>query len=228
MSVYVLVHGGFMGGWVWRQVAQFLRTAGHEVFSPTLTGLGERAHLANPEINLVTHIQDVVGVIECEDLQKVILVGYSYGGMVITGVAERVPERLSRLVYLDAFVPHDGQSLCDVVGPESARVLVDSANQNGDGWRIALVVNPPKWQPHPLQSNTQHLSVSNPAAAAIPRAYIHCTTRGAHPLASVWPALDRCAEGAKRNGWWYREITADHGVVFSKPKEVAELLIELA
>jgi pimeloyl-ACP methyl ester carboxylesterase len=228
MSVYVLVHGGFMGGWVWRQVANYLRAAGHEVFTPTLTGLGERSHLANPEISLDTHIQDIVGVIECEELQQVILVGYSYGGAVVTGVAEKVPERLSRLVYLDAFAPKDGQSLFDIQGPEVARMQTNLANEKGDGWRIPLVVNPPRWQPHPLKTGTQPLEVKNPAAARIPRAYIHGTVRRKDsPLAAFMPALDRAAEEASNNGWWYRDISADHGVALSAPKELADLLLEL-
>lgn len=229
MSVYVLVHGGFMGGWVWRQVASYLRDSGHEVFAPTLTGLGERAHLASPEINLDTHIQDIMGVIECEDLQQVILVGYSYGGMVVTGVAERAPGRVSRLVYLDAFVPNDGQTLFDIVGPEASRMQIDLARQKGDGWRIPLVVNPPRWQPHPLKTGTEPLEVKNPAAVKIPRAYIHCMIRRRDsPLGPMMPALERAAEGARQKGWWYRDISADHGVALSAPKELSELLLELA
>lgn len=230
MSIYVLVHGGFMGGWVWREVANYLRAAGHEVFTPTLTGLGERAHLANPETDLNTNIQDIVGVVECEDLSQVILVGYSHGGMVITGVAERVPDRISRLVYLDALVPKDGQSLFDVCGPELAKQFFDLAREHGDGWHVpVLPPNPPKWQPQPIKTVTQPLKVKNPAAIVIPRAYIHCTIRPKeHPLALAWPALDNAAEEARQHGWWYREISADHGVVFTMPKELAELLLELA
>jgi pimeloyl-ACP methyl ester carboxylesterase len=229
MSIYLLVHGAFMGGWVYRQVAQFLRAAGHEVFTPTLTGFGERAHLVNPEINLNTHIQDIVGVLECEDLSRVILVGYSYGGLVVTGVAERVPERLTRLVYLDAFIPKDGQSAFDCCGPENAKQFLDLAREHGDGWRVPVFDNPPRWQPQPVKTLTQPIEVRNSASVGIPRAYIHCTIRPKeHPIALSWPALDFAAEEAKRRGWWYRDIFADHGVVFTMPKELAELLLELA
>jgi pimeloyl-ACP methyl ester carboxylesterase len=124
MSIYLLVHGGFYGGWAWRQVAKILRGAGHEVFTPTLTGLGERAHLANPQIGLDTHIQDIVGVLECEDLWQVILVGHSYSSMVITGVAERMPQRLSCLVYIDTVIPKDGQSWLDLVGSEMKQQML--------------------------------------------------------------------------------------------------------
>src|SRR5690349_14070720 len=116
MITYVLLHGGWAGGWQWRAVAQHIRAAGYEVYTPTFTGLGERAHLASPEVGLETHIQDVLGVLEYEDLHEMVLVGHSYSGMVSTAVAERVPERIAELVYVDAFVPQDGQSLNDIIG----------------------------------------------------------------------------------------------------------------
>ena len=108
-ATFVLVHPAWFGGWCWGKLTSLLRDRGHDVYSPTLTGLGERAHLANPEITLATHIEDIVNVLEFEDLQRVILVGNSSGGMVITGVADRVPKRLAQVVYLDAFVPEAGQ-----------------------------------------------------------------------------------------------------------------------
>src|SRR6185437_12915683 len=114
MATYVLVHGGHHGGWCYKKVARLLRSAGHEVYSPTLTGLGERRHLLGPKVDLETHIADVVGVLEFEDLHDVILVGHSYGGMVITGVADRALERIKELVYLDAAHPRNGESLADV------------------------------------------------------------------------------------------------------------------
>src|SRR5437867_3729519 len=119
MTTYLLVHGGTTGGWMWKRLTPLLRAAGHEVFSPTLTGLGERSHLSNPQIGLETHIQDVLGVLEYEDIWSVILVGHSWGGMVITGVADRASHRLAHLVYLDATVPRDGQSFLDCSTRES-------------------------------------------------------------------------------------------------------------
>lgn len=115
MATFVLVHGAWSGGLIWRHVARSLRKAGHEVYTPTLTGLGERRHLLNREINLNTHIQDVLGVIDYEDLSGFTLVGHSYGGMVVTGVADAAPERVGSLVYLDAFVPEHGQSLLSIL-----------------------------------------------------------------------------------------------------------------
>lgn len=229
MSVYVLVHGGNMGGWCWREVANYLRSEGHEVFTPTLTGFGERAHLVNRDVGLYTHVQDIVGVLECEDLQEVILVGYSYAGMVISGVAEGVPERLSHLVYLDAYIPKDGQSVIDIVGPEITSYHMDLVQEKGDGWLIPVDLPPPKFQPQPWLTCTQALEIKNPAAVKITRAFIHPTIRPVDkPLTAHMPPLDRAAEEAKANGWWYREIEAHHGVVFTHPKELSELLLELA
>jgi len=114
MTTYVLVHGGGHGGWCYSRVRPFLIAAGHDVYAPTLTGLGERAHLMRADIDLDFHIGDVVSLLQFEDLRDVILVGHSYGGMVITGVADRIPERIKALAYLDAFIPRDGQSLFDI------------------------------------------------------------------------------------------------------------------
>ena len=110
MATFVLVHGSWHGGWCWQKVARLLRQPGHEVYTPTLTGLGERSHLATKKSGLELHIQDILNVLEFEDLHEVVLVGHSYAGLVITGVAERAPGRVARLVYLDAFIPHAGQS----------------------------------------------------------------------------------------------------------------------
>src|SRR4051812_14926460 len=118
MATFVLVHGGWDGAWAWRSIARELQMAGHEVFTPTLTGSGERVHLASPEIDLNTHILDVSNVLHYEKLEDIILVGYSYGGMVVTGVAEQMPERLRQIIYLDAFVPQNGLSVADFFLPE--------------------------------------------------------------------------------------------------------------
>jgi pimeloyl-ACP methyl ester carboxylesterase len=136
VATFVIVHGAWSGGHAWRWLRPLLRAAGHEVFTPALTGLGERSHLANAQIDLDTHVLDVVGVLEYEDLLQALLVGHSYGGMVITGVADRVPERLAQLVYLDAEVPMDGQSEFDLLPPEERAVYQESARSKGQGWRI--------------------------------------------------------------------------------------------
>ena len=123
MATFVIVHGAWSGGHAWRWVRPLLRSAGHEVFTPALTGLGERSHLASAQVDLETHVRDVVGVLEYEDLGEVVLVGRSYGGMVISGVADRVPQRLAQLVYLDAEVPMDGQSELDVLPRRSGLAM---------------------------------------------------------------------------------------------------------
>lgn len=134
----VLVHGGFHGGWCWSRVAEPLRAQGWRVFTPTLTGLADRAHLLSPEIGFETHVQDVLGLLEAEELTDVTLVGHSAGGTVITAVADRVPERLAALLYLDASLPTSGQSMFDFMGdtqgvPELFRSRAAAA---GDGWRV--------------------------------------------------------------------------------------------
>ena len=115
MTNFVLVQGAWIGGWYWRPIAQALRKAGHEVYTPTLTGLGERSHLIGPNVNLDTHITDVANVFKYEELSDAVLVGHSYGGMVVTGAADALPERIASLVYLDAFVPRNGQALFDLI-----------------------------------------------------------------------------------------------------------------
>src|SRR4029453_15904499 len=140
MAIYVLVHGGGHGGWCYQPVARLLRAAGHDVYTPTLTGLGERAHLVGPHVDLDLHIQDVVALLRYEDLHDVILVGHSYGGMVITGIADRAADRIGRLVYLDAANPVNGQSLIDVAGP-----VIESVRPFGevvDGVELVLLPAP--------------------------------------------------------------------------------------
>jgi len=133
----VLVGGAWLGGWCWKRVTPFLRAAEHDVYTPTL-GLGERQHLAHPEVDLDTHVQDIVNVLEFEDLDHVVLVGHSYSGMVITGVAERAADHLAHLVYVDASVPQDGESMFGK-GPSKFREFVETdARRRGDGWRWPL------------------------------------------------------------------------------------------
>jgi pimeloyl-ACP methyl ester carboxylesterase len=131
MASFVLVHGAWHGGWCYSRVAKILRTAGHDVFTPTLTGLGERSHLLGPDINLDTHIADVINVIQWENLSDVVLCGHSYSGMVVTGVADAIPDRLAALVYLDAYVPEDGDSTMSFLGKEREATLQRDAEAYG-------------------------------------------------------------------------------------------------
>lgn len=127
MAAFVIVHGAWGGGWEWRDVEARLRARGHEVTRPTLTGLGERSHLVSSEVTLETHLEDVLRHLRFEDLRGVVLCGHSYGGMVVRGVADRMPERIAGVVYVDALVPADGECAFDLIGPGFANALRASA-----------------------------------------------------------------------------------------------------
>src|SRR5579864_4967470 len=189
MATFVLVHGGWHGGWCWQKVIPFLEAAGHDVYAPTLTGLAERVSELSPDVGLDTHIQDIVGLLEDKDLQGVILVGHSYGGMVITGVVDRVPERIAHLVYLDTFVPRDGDAMVSV-SPLVIRPLLRRQTR-ADGWRVdsrgtyGVTREPDRsWvlrsvTPQPLKTLEQPLHLKNPAIVeAVPRTHIECTGGG--------------------------------------------------
>ena len=230
----MLVHGAWHGGWCWRDVGRLLRASGHEVFAPTLTGLGERAHLLEPGIGLDTHVRDVVGVLTSEDLSGVVLVGHSYGGLVISGVAEHADERISRLVYLDAFVPQDGQSLFDLLPPERRDLYRRGARERGEGWRVPA---PPaqalgiadeararwlatKLTPQPLRTFEQPVRLVSPAAPTVSRTYIHCTEG---PLAPSFAPF--AARYEDEPGWRYRELATGHDAMLTVPEELAEVLL---
>lgn len=237
MATFVLVHGSMHGGWCWQRVVPLLRVAGHEVFTPTLTGLGERAHLAHPGIDLDTHIQDVLGVLEYEDLSDIVLVGHSYGTMVITGVADRGPERIAHLVYLDGVIAGDGQALLDFFPPEGQAIRRERVEAEGDGWVLppadpsAFGVTDPedvawvraKLVPQPFETFTQLLRLANPAGFAGPKTYIACVAASA----AIWrdSAIERVrAEG----GWRYRELATGHDAMITAPPALTDVLLEAA
>ena len=227
MAVYVLVHGAWHGGWMWGAVAQELRAAGHEVFTPTLTGSGERVHLASPAIGLDTHILDVLNVFHYENLCNVNLVGWSYGGMVTTGVAEQVPEKIHQLIYLDAFVPESGQSLADVLGPEITAAAGQLAAAYGDGWRVPYY--PPgadRTTDFMLTAAHQPVTMDNPQAAQLARTYVHFAAK---PPDDMYKGVfERIAARAREAGWNCREMATAHEGIFTAPNDVATLLLELA
>lgn len=232
MTTFLLCHGAFSGAWVWREVSSYVRTAGHEVFTPTFTGTGERSHLANPDIDLDTHIQDITMVFEFEDLSDVILVGYSYSGSVITGVAELIPGSIQHLVYLDAFVHQDGQSQADIVGPDVMTGIKDAAQSSGDGWRIPHNYQSPT-PPAPrrtdllLKTVLQPVSVNNPTAATLPRTFIYCL-QGPKDLGPVGKPITQAAEMAKNDdNWQYLELNSGHNPWETVPQELADLLISI-
>jgi pimeloyl-ACP methyl ester carboxylesterase len=209
-----------------------LRKAGHDVVTPTLTGLGERSHLAHPDIDLDTHVEDIVAVLSYEDLRDVVLVGHSYGGMVITGVAARGAEWLAHLVYLDAFVPDAGQSLLDFVGElaipvrqqaEAAGGFVPSfpAEAFGVTAEADMAWVQPKLTPQPFKTFTQPVGDLE-AAGALPRTYIYCGNPAMGPF-------DQFAEKTKTaSGWRYRELETGHDAMVTMPQELTEILLELA
>lgn len=179
MATFVLVHGTTAGGWVWKDIARPLRAAGHEVYTPTLTGLGERVHLLSRNIGLDTHITDIVNVIRFEKLRNVILVGHSYGGMVITGVAEQIANRIEELVFFDAIVPYDGESAVAAVGETTCEEIQREVEEEGQGWLIPVRHGPndipANNTPHPWKTWTDPLTTRNPVALALPRTYVRFT-----------------------------------------------------
>lgn len=142
-ATYVLVHPAWHGGWCWKKVTPLLRARGHDVYTPTLTGLGERSHLSHPELGLETHIQDIVNVLKFEDVNRAILVGHSSSGSVITGVADQVPQQIAHLVYLDAFVPTDGQTMMDVIPPDRRQGMEQWVRAEGRGWLLPSLAPAP-------------------------------------------------------------------------------------
>jgi pimeloyl-ACP methyl ester carboxylesterase len=205
-----------------------MAAAGHRFFTPSYTGLGEREHLANPSNDLDTHIRDVLGVIDAEELSDFVLLGHSYGGMVATGVADRAREKISQLIYLDAFVPKNGQSLSDLVPPEQRQRMKDSAAQ-GDGWRISANPTPGDTSPEDVAWVTRHrrpqslkcfeqkLEISGDPS--MPRAYIQCMKYAEHG------PFGQFAKRAKSEpGWKTYELDASHSPNITAPEALVKLL----
>jgi pimeloyl-ACP methyl ester carboxylesterase len=216
----VLVHGAWGGGWDWKHVDQLLTADGHKVYRPTLTGQGERSHLAGTNIDLDTHIQDIVNVILWEDLHDVVLMGHSYGGMVITGVADRVPDRIRRLVYLDAFAPTNGESANGIRGHTG----IDLPVTNGLIPPVWVKGNPPPPHdvPHPARTFSQPIALTNQAVAGkLPVTYILTVDQGQTPEQDVfYPFYQR----ARARGWKAVIMEGDHNVQRSHPRELVGLI----
>ncbi|MGH2365427.1 MAG: alpha/beta fold hydrolase [Chloroflexota bacterium] len=228
MSTYVLVHGAWGGSYGWRQVRPLLQRAGHQVFTPSLTGQGERSHLATPEVNLTTHIKDVTNAIWYEDLTNIILVGHSYGGMVVTGVADQMPERITHLVYLDAFLPQDGQSLYDLGGggQRPSGWLVPGPARGGDPTDPDVQWNAARRVDHPRATLEEKVHL---AAATESRpfslTYIQATGREAGQGGGFF---DQCAERLRSNPrWTVRQISGGHGMIRTNPEGTVRLFQEL-
>lgn len=238
MATFVIVHGAFGGGWEWTGVAAALRALAHTVFTPTLAGMGARSHLG-PEVGLSTHIQDVVGVLEFEDLWDVVLCGASYGGMAVTAAADRVPDRVSLVVYVDALIPRDGQSGLDLLPSAFGDAVRSQADARGHGWvEIPDVALPPvglipekrrahyvaRLRPQPVATFTEPIALTG-AIERLPRAFLRCT---AGTLASGGDPIGPMATRARTEGWPYREFAAPHDPHLFDPAGTAALLNELA
>ena len=236
MAIYVLVHGGGHGGWCYQPLARILRARGHEVYTPTMTGLGERQHLLSPQIGLDMHITDIVKVLEFEDLRNVILAGHSYGGTVIIGVADRAANRIGHLVFLDAPIPKNGESLADAAGPPMLATRIQG--RVVDGVELVLYPTPevlgaygvtqpvqlawmtPKLTPHPWKCFEQKLIFRNELAMRkIPQTHIVCSTR----LVS-WNRAE--IEAASDGRVW--EIDTGHDLMITEPEAIAEMLLRVA
>jgi pimeloyl-ACP methyl ester carboxylesterase len=233
MTTFVLVHGAWHGSWCWKRVRKALQSAGHDVFTPTLTGVADRSHLASPEVDLDTHIADVANLIRWEELDDVVLCGHSYAGCVISGVADKVPERIGALVYLDAFVLEDGQSLHDVLPPPARAAQVEGANGSGDGWRVP---------PIPAASfNVNEVDRAWVDAQCTPQSLAcfeqRLTLRGRMPPERVTHVLATgygqspfapFHELAKKKGWRTATIDCGHDVMLDRPDDLVQVLVDAA
>ena len=230
---YVLVHGAWHGGWCWVRVADRLTAAGHRVVTPTQTGLGERRHLLSAAVTPDTFIDDIANVIEAEELSDVILVGHSFGGLAVSGVADRMPERLRLLVFLDAGLPESGKSYFEQVTPKVREARIKAAQASSGGLSMpppnaaAFGVTDPNdaaWverrlTPHPLATYSLPVLLKHPLGNGVPAIYIRCTDPGYSNIA-------KSADDARsRSGWQYLEIATGHDAMITAPTELTEMLL---
>jgi pimeloyl-ACP methyl ester carboxylesterase len=232
-ATFVLVHGAWHGGWGWQRVTDRLRARSHTVFAPTLTGLGERAHLLHPGVNLSLHIADVLGVIRYERLGGIVLVGHSYGGCVISGVVEAVPVAVRARVFLDAFIPDDGDAALDLVQP-AVQDVIKAALQRGDSvipvrdaaafkvnerdraWVDALAT------PQPIATMTEKISLTGARERIVKKAYVRAS---GYPNVSFEKAHARAKADP---AWRTYEVACGHDVMIDEPDRLTEILIEMA
>ena len=236
MTNFVLVHGAWCGGWVWRDVADILRSAGHDVFTPTLSGMGERAHQLTGDINLRTHIQDIVSVIEYERLKEVALVAHSYGGMVATGVADRITDKIDALIYLDAALPEDGQMMLDLVSADRRKTVIRLAKDDGGGIGIpsSLLMDTgiedadkraafiARTCLHPLAAQLDPIRLEGNFQRIRRKAYVLAAISNSHRFRSYleWAQSEP--------GWVGEEIQSLHFPMATLPRETADLLMRLS
>lgn len=234
MSTYVLVHGAWHGSWCWKRVRNALQAQGHDVFTPTLTGIGERSHLLSPHASLETHIDDVVNLIRWEELSDVILCGHSYAGLVVSGVADRVPEKIGALLYLDAFLLEDGRCLLDELPPEQRSIHLERARLEGEGWKVPPIpaatfkvnAKDAAWVDrqstmHPLACFQQPLRLSGEIDAVKNVTYILATGYDDSPF---MPSYER----AKAEGWKTLSLGCGHDAMLDMPEELTTILLDAA
>jgi pimeloyl-ACP methyl ester carboxylesterase len=232
MATFVLVHGAWSGAHGWRTVRRLLAADGHEVFTPSLTGIGERVHLVSPQVDLSTHVHDVVNQIVFEDLSDIVLVGYSYGGAVITASLPHVAERVRELVFLDAFVPRDGESVADLTGGDRSSLV-----GLGDEWlappRARHYDDPEEaaWQtarrvPQPVRCFAEIVHLPKPLEDyEVGLTFIKATVDPREGgLNAFWDAATH-AQASTR--WQYHEIATNHMIASNRPEELATLLVDI-
>ena len=232
MTTYVLCHGAWSGGWMWRRVADILRASGHRVYTPTYTGLGERVHLLNPEVGLDTHIQDIRNVIHYERLDDFVLVGHSYGGKVVSGAADQEWQKIRRLVYVDAFLPEDGQTTDAMTDGSRARSSQEAADKYGDGWKVPRLENsvPPDLPEEdrkmindlstmqPLKCSTDAISLDGNHLRIREKAYVLCSAN----IGSPFHAFAEKLQGNK--DWQLYDLPTHHYPMLSMPQETADAI----
>jgi pimeloyl-ACP methyl ester carboxylesterase len=232
MTHFVLVHGAWHGSWCWARLRRLLAAQGHEVFTPTLTGLGERSHLLSRDIGLETHVADVTNLLAWEDLRDIVLVGHSYGGIVVRHAADRMADRIRSLVYLDAFVTENGQSLLDTL-PDGGAADREQAARDGDGWKVKPIpaavfrVNDADaaWvdrqcTPQPLATFATPARLTGACDGIAEIGYILAT--------GFQGPFGPFAAAAERRGWWRRDIACGHDVMLDAPEALAAVLLERA
>ncbi len=231
-KTFVLVHGAWHGGWCWVRVASLLRGHGHVVFTPTLKGLGERAHLLTPGIGLSTHITDVVNLLKWEQLSNVVLCGHSYGGMVISGVAEQMPKAIDSIVFLDAFVPQNGEAVIELTGP-AVQDSIRAAQQRGDigiparaAEAFGVNVNDRAWVdslcgPQPIATFTDKIALTGARERIAKKSYIRA---GNYNNSGFDRAL---GEVKADSSWRIYSVPCGHDVMIDAPERLAEILVEV-
>ena len=235
MATFVLVHGAWRGGWIWKRVRKELARRGeHDVFTPTLTGCGDRSHLLAPTNDLELHIADVLNLIRWEELDDIVLCGHSYAGCVVTGVADRLPERVRALIYLDAFVLENGQSLHDTLPPEQRAAQIEGARVHGDGWKAPPIpaevfnvgVEDRAWvnaqgTVQSLATFSQRLALRGGVGKIRDVRYVLATEFQGSPFPPFY-------ERARTQGWRTYALACGHDVMLAKPREVADILLDAA